>query len=319
MLFFVALGHTLELYISNGGFELYLMKYIYLFHMPMFAFVTGYFSKNLDKSRDFAVEKCLIPYVLLQGTYIIVANLLIYFGIAKFNKSVFNSSLLLPSSAFYYLLAVFFWKFFSKDFFKLRFPLFASIMFGVIISFTTQNEFHRGLGAVFSLLCFFVMGVMCNENFIDKIRKIPHVISIVILLLGILPAVYLPYAIHSVRLTYSAAGFGMIEGSLYRITFYAIATVMGVAIINLVSKKKIILSKVGEASLLVYAGSTFLAPHAYLLIANTLNLPANRIGNMIGMLVFCVGVLSICSIPLFQKYFQSVIDFINRILFRTHK
>ncbi len=105
----------MEIVIAVGGFELYLMKYIYLFHMPVFAFVTGYFSKNLEKSRNNAVEKCLIPYIVLQGAYIIVANLLMALGLASFNSDIFNSSILLPSSAFYYLLAVFFWKLLGKD------------------------------------------------------------------------------------------------------------------------------------------------------------------------------------------------------------
>lgn len=50
MLLLVIVGHTLDPYIvEENSFYRYLMQYIYLFHMPMFAFVTGYFSKNVDK------------------------------------------------------------------------------------------------------------------------------------------------------------------------------------------------------------------------------------------------------------------------------
>ena len=64
MLFLVPLGHTLDVFIANGNVEEILMKYIYLFHMPIFAFVTGYFTKNLDKAQENAVKKCLIPYLV---------------------------------------------------------------------------------------------------------------------------------------------------------------------------------------------------------------------------------------------------------------
>ena len=73
MLFLVPLGHTLDVFIANGNVEEILMKYIYLFHMPIFAFVTGYFTKNLDKARENAVKKCLIPYLVFQGLYILMA------------------------------------------------------------------------------------------------------------------------------------------------------------------------------------------------------------------------------------------------------
>ena len=68
LLFLVAFGHTLDVYKGDGGIELYLMKYIYLFHMPMFAFITGYFTKDLDKARNNAVQKSLIPYIIFSCT-----------------------------------------------------------------------------------------------------------------------------------------------------------------------------------------------------------------------------------------------------------
>ncbi len=317
MLFLVAFGHILDVYMGDSGFEYNLMKYIYLFHMPVFAFVTGYFSKNVEKSRNTAVEKCLIPYLVLQGVYIVVANVLMRFGLAKFNASTFNSSIILPSSAFYYLLAVFFWKVFSKEIFKLKYPLIVSVLLGLLISVTKQSEFHKGLGAVFSLLCFYVMGVLCDEKLIEKIRRIPKFVSIAVLLLGIVPAMYLPYAIHSVRLTYSDADFGILEGIGYRLVFYIIATLMGAAIINLAPQKKSIISYVGAASILVYAGSTFLAPHAYILVANALNLTQNRWVNLIGMVLFCIAVMAVCSVPIFLRWFNSITNFICRIIFKS--
>lgn len=66
LLFLVAFGHTLDVYKGAGGAELYIMKYIYLFHMPLFAFITGYFTKNFERARETAVEKCLMPYLIFR-------------------------------------------------------------------------------------------------------------------------------------------------------------------------------------------------------------------------------------------------------------
>ncbi len=312
LLFCVAFGHTLDVYKGAGGIELYLMKYIYLFHMPLFAFITGYFTKNLDKARENAVEKCLTPYLVFQGIYVIMANMMIKLGLAAFNSNVFNSSIIVPSSAFYYLLAVFFWKMFAKDIMKLRCPLIISILLGEVISLTQMDEFHIGYGAVFSLLPFFVMGVLCDSEFIKKIRNIPKVVAVIILMLGILPAVYLPYAIHSVRMTYSSVGFGNLEGMAYRLLYYVIAMLMGMALICLMSEKKNIFTNIGKSSILVYAGSTFLAPHGYVLLDKLLSLSSHRIVNLVGMIVYCVCVVLFCSTPVFLQWYNYVINMINK-------
>mgnify|MGYP004506432667 CR=1 FL=1 len=312
LLFCVAFGHTLDVYKGAGGIELYLMKYIYLFHMPLFAFITGYFTKNLDKARENAVEKCLTPYLVFQGIYVIMANMMIKLGLAAFNSNVFNSSIIVPSSAFYYLLAVFFWKMFAKDIMKLRCPLIISILLGEVISLTQMDEFHIGYGAVFSLLPFFVMGVLCDSEFIKKTRNIPKVVAVIILMLGILPAVYLPYAIHSVRMNYSSVGFGNLEGMAYRLLYYVIAMLMGMALICLMSEKKNIFTNIGKSSILVYAGSTFLAPHGYVLLDKLLSLSSHRIVNLVGMIVYCVCVVLFCSTPVFLQWYNYVINMINK-------
>ena len=312
LLFCVAFGHTLDVYKGAGGIELYFMKYIYLFHMPLFTFITGYFTKNLEKARNTAVEKCFIPYIIFQGVYVIMANMMIHLGLANFNSDVFNSSLIVPSSAFYYLLAVFFWKMFAKDIMILKHPVIMSVFLGLVISLTKINEFHIAYGAVFSLLPFFVIGVLCDGEIIKKIRKIPKVLACFVLIIGIFPAVYLPYAIHNVRMTYKATGFNNVEGIIYRLIFYIIAIVMGAAIICLMSEKRMIFTRVGEASILVYAGSTFLAPHGYVLLDKMFLLSHNRILNIVGIIIYCLCIILICSVPVFLRWYNNIINMVNR-------
>lgn len=312
LLFCVAFGHTLDVYKGAGGIELYLMKYIYLFHMPLFAFITGYFTKNLEKARNTAVEKCLMPYIIFQGVYVVMANMMIHLGLANFNSDTFNSSLIVPSSAFYYLLAVFFWKMFAKDIMALKRPVIIAVFLGLVISLTKMSVFHIGYGAVFSLLPFFVMGVLCDSELVKKIRRIPKVLAGLILVIGIIPAVYLPYSIHSVIRTYESVGFNNIEGILYRLVFYIIATVMGIALICLMPEKKNVFTHIGEASILVYAGSTFLAPHGYVLLDKILLLSHNRILNIVGIIIYCLCIILICSVPVFLRWYNNIISMVNR-------
>lgn len=318
LLFLVAFGHVLDVFIDDGKNVIFytVMKWIYLFHMPLFAFITGYFTKDFDKARENAVRKILIPYLFFQSIYVLVALLMIRLGLASFNLDVFNSSIILPSSAFYYLLAVFIWKLTAKDMMKVRFPILTAWILGIVISFTKYGDFHCGYGAVFSLLIFFVLGMKCDGSMILKIRAIPKTISVLTLLLGWIPAYCFPYAIHSIRLNYSDEGFSNIEGVLWRCCFYCIAIVMGIAVINLVPCKKGVLSKIGQSAILVYAGSTFLSPSLYVLINNYLNLSQNEILNFIGMVIFSLCVVFVCSRDIFDRIYSYIIDKILNIIFK---
>ena len=314
MLFLVAFGHVINVYMRDGALEFTLIKYVYLFHMPVFSFITGYFSKDADRAREKAMTGALFPYILFQGIYILMAQAMIMLGLTSFNTDIFNGSLLLPSSAFYYLLAVFFWKLLQKDLFRFRYPLVLSLVLGLLVSLTKQKDFHTGYGAVFSLLIFFTAGVMCNAEMIRKLRELPRWIGVLILLAGIPVAFFTPYGIHSIRLTYEAEGFSNVQGILWRILFYAVAFLMGAAIIQLMPARRTWISGIGKASLIVYAGSTFLSPHAYLLIASVLGLRSNRALNLAGMIVFCAVLVSVCSIPVFSQLYDLIMDAVRKIL-----
>ena len=182
MLFLVVIGHILDPYIERqDSLYRYLMQYIYLFHMPMFAFITGYFTKNTEKARNSAVRNVLVPYIFWQLLYIITALLFIRLGLASYNTDVFKPSLLLPSSPLYYLLCVFVWKVFAADLKKLRFPVLFSFAAGLFISVVFDEAFHIGWGACFSLMIFFVLGLLCTKEHVEKIRNIPHAIAAAIL------------------------------------------------------------------------------------------------------------------------------------------
>lgn len=317
MLILVVVGHTLDPYItdSNSMFR-YIMQYIYLFHMPMFAFVTGYFSKNADKSRDGAVKKVLIPYLLIQTVYIIVAEICIMVGLAKFNADVFRPSLLLPTSPLYYLLCVFLWKVFQKDLMKLRCPIIFAIISGVLISTISDEQFHIGVGATFSLLIFFVLGVKCTEEIIAKIRNMSKIIGVIILVLGIIPAVFLPYNFRNVRYTYASVGLDAITGIFYRLLFYMIAICMIVAIINLFPSKRTIISKIGEQSILVYAGSSFAAPTLYLLIARYVSLGTDSALNLLGIVLFSIIITAFFAMSWIENIYDKILKVIYKVIYK---
>lgn len=319
MLILVVMGHTLDPFIEQqDSLFRYIMQYIYLFHMPMFAFVTGYFTKNAEKAREGAVKKILIPYIVAQCAYMLVALLFISLGLVQYNADVFRASLLLPTSPLYYLLCVFFWKIFIKDLNKLRWPVLFSVVVGVLISIIQNDEFHIGIGAAFSLLIFFILGVKCTKENIKKIRKLPKIIGVIILCAGIIPAYFLPYNFRNIRFTYHYVGLNSGIGIVYRLLFYIIAVLMIFAIINVMPEKHNILSRIGENSLLVYIGSTFTAPYIYLFVARIFNLENYQWCNLIGIIVFSFIIALFFTQKWIKIIYDTVMNFICKIIFSNN-
>jgi len=318
MLVLVVAGHTLDPFITNqDSLFRYIMQYIYLFHMPMFAFVTGYFSKNADAVREKAVKSVLIPYILLQCAYIVTAEVFIFIGAVSYNVNVFKPSLLLPTSPLYYLLCVFFWKVFWKDINKLRYPEIFAVISGLLISLIQNREFHIGIGATFSLMIFFVLGAKCTEQHVQRIRQLPKYIGVIIMGLGIIPAIVLPYSFRNVRFTYESVGLSNLAGIGYRILFYFIATCMIIAIINLMPQGKSKLSQIGENSIIVYVGSSICAPSLYLVLAKVLPVTANMWTNLLGIAIFSVFVAWFFSKMWIKKIYDWVLSKIYFCLYKV--
>ena len=51
LIFLVVFGHLIERYIDTNSTLLGVYMFIYIFHMPLFVFVSGFLSKNIYKSR----------------------------------------------------------------------------------------------------------------------------------------------------------------------------------------------------------------------------------------------------------------------------
>ena len=56
LIFFVVFGHVIEYYINDNSILMTLYIFIYIFHMPLFIFISGYLSKNFYKMKRKAIR-----------------------------------------------------------------------------------------------------------------------------------------------------------------------------------------------------------------------------------------------------------------------
>ena len=71
LILLVVIGHFIS------GFKKYesincLYYFIFLFHMPLFIFITGYFSKNIIKKNKSKILNFIVLYVIMQIIEIII-------------------------------------------------------------------------------------------------------------------------------------------------------------------------------------------------------------------------------------------------------
>ena len=166
LIFLVVLGHAIA-YTQWAGDTSLLCLYncIFSFHMPVFVFISGYFSKRITGPRKKDVEILLYPYLVFQ-----VLNVF-YVRYIEHNPASWN--LFIPLHQNWYILALFIWRLTIPYFQYVNKWIGIAIALGLSLIFSKyqvpDNLF--ALNYVFVFLPFFVFGYYIDEADIQKIEK----------------------------------------------------------------------------------------------------------------------------------------------------
>ena len=305
-----------------GGYNYYFLQtvlcFIYYFHMPLFVFISGNFSKNVEKRRNRAFEDLLIPYFISQFLW------LIYQGIFNHSFDVIKN-VFYPQFSLWYLLALFIWRLLLPDLLKIRGILPVSTLLYVFGMFCTgiNNDFamQRAIG----FLIFFLLGYFASEDNIARIKKIPVWLSIccigmsfigtfIMLRTGIISFdVLFSVLTHNKYITtFENWGIGIIT---YVIAFF-IACILSCLILGLINDHESKLCIIGENTLPLYIAHGFIVH-----IFNSLYSHMQPQSEMVtGIILFFMAVLTIkCfSSNVYRKLFTKVFTGIKNICIHCH-
>lgn len=228
--------------------------------MPLFVFISGYFSKNLEKRRKAAFEGLLISYLLAQ----IVIGLTVL--VTDRNLNILRNPLF-ASYGTWYLIALYIWRTLMPDLVKIK-----RLMVFTILAFFATPFFWRmgntlGLQRTVGFFCFFLMGYYCSEKDVLKAVRIPKVLCIGIYLIELV-VLYICFDIvgvpHVPVFMIFAHGYTIFK-ELWQIPFiaggYVVAFILAIfnsiLFINLFftdssGKGMNYLSKIGEDTMLLY-------------------------------------------------------------------
>ncbi|NMA77020.1 MAG: acyltransferase family protein [Actinomycetales bacterium] len=166
----VVVGHTLECFDVIGdvlGGTLY--KAIYSFHMAAFVIISGHLSRsyrNEPRQVRRLLTAMLVPYVIFQMVHEAGKSLLL--------GEDFELQLITPAWTLWFLLALMLWRLTTPVLRQLRHPLVFAVAVSVIVPLDPDLDSTLSLGRLAGMLPFFVLGLVCTPQVLERIRSFRH-------------------------------------------------------------------------------------------------------------------------------------------------
>ena len=157
LIWMVVLGHFINLYQRSAGPFGGLYNCIYTFHMPLFVFISGYFSKRMNTYRRKNIDTLLYPFLVFQILNIVYT---IIIPIEPLKNNIFY-----PYHQNWYLIALFWWRSFSpyKQFFKDYVVIGSAVLISLGVGFFPEWGGFMGLFKTAYFLPFFILGSYCED------------------------------------------------------------------------------------------------------------------------------------------------------------
>lgn len=252
LIFLVVIGHVIDLSAYPSDFTRFIYFAIYYFHMPMFIFIMGYFSKNTEKCRDEAFQRYLIPYLVM---------VILSFLFGKLTGTIDEQSrglfrIFSPMVGCWFLWATYVWKVLIHDLKKIKGILVLSLAAGLLVGFSHEFGYKFSLSRIVVFLFFFMWGYAMKQEQLDKLRKIPKVIPMIGILISVIVIYYLSVVkyipVESVlgRLYYRDTNSW--EDCIYRMAYYLIASILILACLCLARNKNNKFTVIGESTFYIY-------------------------------------------------------------------
>lgn len=311
----VVVGHGIQrlTYDSNNALTLYL--FIYAFHMPAFALISGYFSKSSPpgaRQMKKVLTDILLPYFLMEAIWTLVQFLVE--GKQEFNPTQ-------PSWTLWFLLALGIFRLILPYLALVRWPLLWAVLFSVGVGYFDNVDSTFSLSRAIGIMPFFVLGWKVREwGIIDRWRAAEQVTVWVrlaaIALFGIWLAVILffiePFREIDLRYwffyddSYAGLGEGEWWAGFVRLGLIAWAVLLSAAFFVLIPRSQTWMTGFGQATMYVYLLHSFvLYP-----IRETGILRDEHSSAMwlVGMVLACIAISIALSSPLVRKVFRPLIE-----------
>ncbi|WCK57205.1 acyltransferase (plasmid) [Aneurinibacillus sp. Ricciae_BoGa-3] len=272
----VVIGHGMEPYFFSNQMLQPIYSLIYFFHMPVFVFISGYFSKRVKKPQRY-LQQMVYPYLIFQVLYTVFVGYL--------NNQVFSINLFIPFKMLWFLVSLMAWNLLLIGFTRIKYAVLISVIVGILVGYIQDIGAYISLSRIFVFFPFFLLGYYANRAWITKIKQVPNVIYFVYLSLFFFFIIYHPI---SFAWFYESSSYPLMNhaewyAGLYRMGMYGGSLITGMAFLAFVPEKKRFYTTLGERTMYPFLLHIFFV---YLVYVNWGNLIAK---DSVVMLIYLVG------------------------------
>lgn len=251
LIFLVVFGHVIQPFKSELASIELLYHWIYLFHMPAFIFLSGFFAKGLGNKGYLSKlsKKLLLPYLIFHLFYTCYYLVL---GVEGWELTILK-----PRWSLWFLLSLFCWHLMLIIFKKIP-PVFSVIIaveIGLIVGYVNGIGHTLSLSRTFVFFPFFLLGywVTKKQLLLVKTKQMKIICGIIMTLVAIGIYIAPPFSSHWLLGSNSYQALGQPEfGGLLRLGIYFIAILMIISVFAWIPIKENRFTKIGESTIYVY-------------------------------------------------------------------
>lgn len=254
LIFLVVFGHVISPLKEKDSFLITLYSGIFLFHMPAFIFISGFFSKNFRKKGHFLkiVKHVLVPYFIFQVIYS-----LFYYWTGQEDKLTFD--LFQPHWTLWFLLSLFFWHVLLYVFAKLRWAgFFIALALGIGIGYFDHIGSYLSISRTFVYFPYFLLGYLLKPEPLKKLLKnrfaIPAGTMIMLAVFLVFAPAFPRYSMAWLLgdTSYQGMGGEQMTDGLIRALQYIGTFISILGFLMIIPSKKFKLTVIGQRTLYIY-------------------------------------------------------------------
>ena len=318
----VVVGHAIQRQTAESDNALIVYLFIYAFHMPAFAIISGYFSKSGapgQRQMKKVITDILLPYVIMETIWTIVQYL--FEGKQEFNPTN-------PSWTLWFLLALGIFRLVMPYLVLVRMPLLWALLLSVMVGYFSNVDSTFSLSRAIGILPFFVLGWQARqwgilERFLALGRGVWAVRGIavavfaawlVVIIVGIQQwrAVDLRYWFFYED-SYKGLGEDQWWAGFVRLGLIALAVLLSAAFFALIPRSETWITALGQATMYVYL------LHSFILypLRETGVLKGEHASAvwLVGMVFACIAISIVLTAPVVRRVFRPIIEPKPRWLF----
>jgi len=319
----VVMGHAIQRQTLDSDNALTLYLFVYAFHMPAFAIISGYFSKASPPSTRGmrrVITDFVIPYVIFETIWSLVKWLVE--GRPAFNPTE-------PSWTLWFLLALAIFRLVLPYLVLLRWPLLWAVLLSVGVGYLANVDSTFSLSRAIGILPFFVLGWLLRQwDVVEWWRRLGTAVWAWRALAAGVFATWLAVVVVNVQAfrafdlqywffyddSYRDLGEGTWWAGLLRLAFIVVATVLSAAFFMLIPRRETFFSAFGQATMYVYLLHSFvLYP---LRESGVLRADHASATWLLTMVFASTAIAIVLSSPVVRRLFRPLVEPKPRWLFR---